>query len=437
MFDSWSKNGSRRASQGPKTNRPPRKTLAVAGALALALSLGYLQGMTTPRATPAIASVPEAGTPGFISQLAAFTSSSATTVQVTGMWELPDEYFAARIEAVRQAKRSIRFETFFMTPGKRADDFAQALIERAKAGVTVQMIVDAAGQSLDDAYWRSLKEAGVDVRFYHPFDARSPLRYNARSHRKILVVDGEVAFTGGVGVSDHWDGTKQDLEPWSDLEIRYEGPAVQATSAVFQQHWAALGGNVTLDEPVKRRDGSPALLSAASPADDESAIRWLYLATIRSAKERLWIASPYFLPGTAERQALVEAKHRGVDVRVLTEGPRNDKRYAYLAMREKYGPLITAGVTIYEYQPSFMHAKAILVDDEWAAFGSANLDPRSFFHNDELQLGVADPTVAARLAGFFDRAILKSKHITQEVWDARPLEERALGTAARMVRFQL
>lgn len=414
-----------------------RRAIGVVGVAGAILLAGYLQGMTTPRATPSMGAMPEAGSEAFISQLAAFTSSSPSSARITGFWDRPGDYYEARLDAIREATRLIRFETFFMTPGKRADDFATALIERARAGVTVEMIVDAAGQSLDDAYWRRLKEAGVDVKFYHPFDVRSPLRYNARSHRKILLVDGRVGFTGGAGVSDNWDGTEKDTEPWSDLELRFEGPAVGAMDAIFQQHWAALGGTVQLVAPVAEPGGSPVLLSAASPADDESTVRWLYLATMRSAKHRLWIASPYFLPGTAEREAIAEAKRRGVDVRILTEGPRNDKPYAYLAMREQYGPLLDAGVPIFEYQPSFMHAKAMLVDESWAAFGSANLDPRSFFHNDELQLGVADAAVVGQLKGFFDRSFEKSERVMPETWRERPMTERAMGSAAHLIRFQL
>lgn len=414
----------------------PLKTMIVLGLGAL-LATGYAQGATTPRATPTITVVPEAGSKAYLSQLAAFTSSSRSTAHVTGMWDLPDEYFAARIDTIRKAKRTVRFETFFMTPGKRADAFAEALMERARAGVTVQMIVDAEGQSLDKAYWGRLRGAGVDVRFYHPFDVRSPLRYNARSHRKILVVDEHVAFTGGPGVSDRWDGTPQDTAPWCDLEVRFEGPAVSATEAIFAQHWAAMGGTVELSAPEQPAADSQVLLSAGSPADDESTVRWLFLSTIRSARHRLWLASPYFLPGWAEREAIIEAKQRGVDVRVLTEGPRNDKRYAYLAMREQYGPLLQAGVPIFEYQPSFMHAKAILVDDSWASFGSANMDPRSLFLNDELQLGVADAAIAGRLQAFFERHFARSERVEVEAWRGRPLKDQLLGNAARMIKFQL
>jgi cardiolipin synthase len=410
-------------------------------AVAVLWSSFYLQGHLTPRASLKFGELPGVEAPHFPDAIASLTNSIATSGRVTQAWNKPEDYFQARLDAIKGAEKVIRFETFYMTPGRRADDFAAALIERAKAGVKVQLLVDAAGAALPEDYWTQLEAAGVEVRKYHPFEWRSPLRYNARTHRKMLVVDGRLAITGGAGVSDLWDGNPRRGEraPWVDWEFQLEGPVVSTLEGVFMQHWSALGGSVSLPPQVEapRPGDTPMLVTAGDPADDESAVRLLYQATLRAAKKRLWIASPYFLPDASARQTLIEARKRGIDVRVLTEGPLNDKPYAYHAMREQYGDLLTAGVLIAEHQPSFMHAKALLIDDRWVCLGSANFDPRSFHQNDELNFSVLDPALAGQVEAFFRDGFANSKNIEREDWQARPGQDRVMGRAAWWFRYQL
>jgi cardiolipin synthase len=279
-------------------------------------------------------------------------------------------------------------------------------------------LADADGTKyLPRRYIRHLRRAGVEVRFSHPLEWHRPWRYNTRTHRKLLLIDGRLALTGGTGVSDHWDGLTggAPTPAWADTEVRLTGPVVTSLEGVFAQHWLDVGGRADLSPtvfPALDATAPPMLITPSSPSDGDSPVRALYQAGLLAARKRIWIASPYFLPSKSARSALIRAHRRGVDVRILSVGPNNDQGLIWRAVRCQATELVEAGVSVMEYQPAMMHAKLMLVDDAWTVVGSANFDPRSFYHNDELMVGSEEPALARGAEAFFADAFAKSKRLT-------------------------
>lgn len=395
-----------------------------------------------------------ASTPHFATTLASMSDSHSTSGVIQHFWTEIDAIQTSRLRLIEKAQQSIQFETFIMTPGARADAFAEALCKRARAGVEVQLLADSYGaNSLSEEYWRTLKQAGVDVRFFNPFSWRDPLTYLKRNHRKLLIVDQQIAMIGGSGISDWWDGSEYEENPvpWLDFEVQWQGEVIGFLTGLFYQHWLDAEGVVDLNqhqpyasvESVKHSQIPSSTVSkiVATPGEDpslrDSAIRSLFQVCVLSAQERIWIASPYLLPDQTTCRMLCQIRQRGVDVRILTMGPRSDKKYVYYVSRERYGPLLKEGIKLHEYQPSMMHAKMVLIDRHWVSLGSANLDPRSYYHNDELNLCTDDSALIDQVADFFERSFEASQIIQIKEWRDRPLKERMVGTLSNILYWQL
>lgn len=406
--------------------------------LALPLAL-YLRGEFRSAIHYRMVDMPDPEAETFLDAIEGISGSMPSLVDVEGFFVEAEAIFAARLAAVRQATRTIHFETFYYTPGRRADAFAEALIDRARAGVRVRMIIDAVGAlATPSSYWRRLREAGCEVGFYRKFDPRAPLDFNQRTHRKLLLVDGEVALVGGAGISDDWDGfgDADSRRPWRDFELRYRGRLVAALEAFFLQNWANVDGEIDLGPEVIRPIDTGerhAFITTGSFSIDQANLRLLYLACMNAARRRLWITSPYFMPDPNMREALIRAHDRGVDVRIVTMGPRNDRPNVYHAQREDYGQLLEAGLAIYEYQPSMMHAKSLLLDDAWVSLGSANMDPRSLFQNDELNVTIQDQGLAADIERFILDSIDRAERVDPRAWAARPRWQRLDGQLYKLV----
>lgn len=403
-------------------------------------SFGFFRGKVKYRAK----NFPAPSMSNFTFTVAFLSNSLMTQGVLTGFWSEGPDIFPVRLDAIRSAKDFIQFETFTMTPGHRANEFAEAIASKARSGVRVQFIVDRHGvKSLPKSYWEQLRAAGVEIAFFNPFNIRNPLEYLNRSHRKLLLIDDRVAYIGGAGVSDYWDGKAGVGEeaPWLDLEIRFEGPVVAALKATFQQHWLDLGKTVDFSEEplvVSGPQGETALISVGeNPNYRNSPIRTLFKNAILAARKRFWIASPYLLPNADTSKLLIDAKQRGVDVRILTMGKVSDKKYVHYTSRELYGNLLEGGVEIYEYQPSMMHAKTMLVDDEWISVGSSNLDPRSFFRNDELNISMKDGLLSEQLEKFFLYGFSRSLLLTKHQWRRRSFKERIIGRLWLIFYWQL
>jgi cardiolipin synthase len=404
----------------------------------------YFRGAFRKRIDYRAIDVPGPSEERFMAALGSLSNSLGTTGCVTGFWLKADEIQPARLEAIQSAQRTIHFETFFMTPGRRANDFAAAVAERAAAGVEVQLIVDGYGtRTLPKKYWQRLQKAGVEVRVFNPFSWRAPFDYAGRTHRKLLSIDGKIALIGGAGVSDYWDGMKEigDTTSWFDFEFRLEGAVVSVLEGMFMQHWAFAGGTVDLGAENFHvpRDSDYAIL--VTPGEDpsyrSSSMRSLFTTCILSAQKRIWISSPYFLPNHDSRQALVRAKKNGADVRILTTSSRSDKKFVYYASAELYREMLSGGVKIHEYQPSMLHAKSILIDDRWVSTGSANFDPRSFYHNDELNITTTDPQLLQHVEQLFLTAFDDCQLVTMADWRDRPLWQRLVGRLVLFFQSQL
>lgn len=383
--------------------------------------------------------------PHFTKTIASMSDSLITTGTATHFWSDIDSIQTARLRLLEKAQHLIQFETFIMTPGERSTAFAAVLKRKAKAGVKVQVLADSYGaKSLPDSYWRELQAAGVEVRNFNPFTVRSPLDYLRRNHRKLLIVDQQIAMVGGAGIADRWDGKDQHSGevPWYDFEVEWQGEVVGLLVGFFWQHWLSVGGEVNLadHEPDKSQAiaSAPVLITPGEdPSVGDSPIRSLFQLCILAAHSRLWIASPYLLPDAVTCDMLGALRQRGVDVRILTMGPRSDKRYVYFVARERYGSLLRQGIKIHEYQPSMMHAKILLIDDNWVSLGSANLDPRSYFHNDELNLCTAAPDLVQSVETFFEQGFARSQLVQLADWQQRSRREMLIGRLWNFVYWQL
>ncbi|MNS40820.1 putative cardiolipin synthase YwiE [compost metagenome] len=423
-------------------------TLLSWAALAAAVGLGlvvlalYLRGAFRKRVMFDFRDAPSTKDDRFPHILEGLSGTLDSTGEATDFWVEADAIFGARLAAIAKAQETIQFETFYMTPGRRADTFADAMIERAQAGVKVQVLVDHNGvNQLPQPYWKRLRDGGVEVRFFRRFSWRSPLDYFSRTHRKLLIIDGQCALVGGAGVSDDWDGRSEigDKGPWRDFEVRYEGHVVGVLAGIFVRDWSAEGGELDLGQDIFREsrapDGPMMFVTAGSYGIEASAMKMLFHISIKAARQRVWIASPYFMPEPSTRRVLIEAAQAGVDVRVLTMGRSNDRTYVYQAGREAYEDLLRGGIQIFEYAPAMMHAKAILVDDDWMSTGSANFDPLSFFNNNELNVSHGSPAMREHLEAFFQESFERSDCITLEAWQRRPLVDRLVGKTLQAFRM--
>jgi cardiolipin synthase A/B len=353
-----------------------------------------------------------------------------------------DEAFPAMLEAIRSARRSINFEGYIFWDGETGREFAAALSERARAGVPTQVVVDWMGsQKLGDELEDEMRRAGVRLVYYRPLRWYNLDRLNHRTHRKLLIVDGRIGFNGGLGIADLFRGHAQDEDHWRDSQFRVEGPVVAQMQASFLDNWIESGGEL-LDGPAYFPPLDPAGDERAqavlsSPGGGTENLRLMYLLAVASASRRILIANSYFVPNTLAVDMLVAARRRGVEVEILVPGKIGDAAVVRRASRAKWGPLLEAGVRIYEYQPTMYHVKVMIVDDLWVSVGSTNLDNRSFRLNDEANLNVYDAEFARAQARVFAEDRARSRQVTLEEWRRRPLRERLMEQMARMVRHQL
>jgi cardiolipin synthase len=340
-----------------------------------------------------------------------------------------DQLFPAMLEAVRGAKRRISFETYIYKKGQVADQFTAAFEEAARRGVRVNLVIDAVGgNAIDDDHVRRLEAAGCRLATFNTPAWYSLEELNYRTHRKILVVDGEVAFTGGVGIDDQWLGNAQDRYHWRDTMIRVAGPLARLIEGGFYENFAEAAGEVTpeLDPPAPPRDDEgAAYVVRSSPSGGSNDVKRLYLLALASARRTVDITTPYFITDESSRWALEDAVGRGVKVRLVLEGDITDAMPVKYASRKHYEQLMAMGIEIYEYQPTMMHTKTFVVDGAWSMFGSANFDNRSLELNDELNVAVSSRDLAARLLEDFEKDVRASHRLDLAAWRQRSLLMKA------------
>ena len=327
--------------------------------------------------------------------------------------------FPPMLEAIEQATSRINFETYVFKDETIGERFMQALERAGQRGVTVRMILDPIGSVLKAANVERLEKANVTLAWFNPLTFWSLEETNYRTHRKVLVVDGEVAFTGGMGIADQWLGNAEDPEHWRDTMFKITGPAVRALEASFYENWIESGGRSApaLDpELPPQPTGARSVVLWSNPTAGASNVKLLYLLAIGAARKTLDIQSPYITLDESTRWSLAEARKRGVRVRMLTEGEITDAMPVKHASRFGYQQLLDQGVEIYEYQPTMMHTKALMVDGAFSIIGSANFGNRSFELNDELTVAVFDPELARALIGDFENDMRASTRLDAATW---------------------
>jgi cardiolipin synthase len=353
-----------------------------------------------------------------------------------------EQIFPAMLEAVRGARRTINFETYIYWSGRVGREFADALSERARAGVKVNVLVDWVGsQKMEDSLAEQMEQAGVEIQRYHPLHWYNLGRMNNRTHRKLLVVDGRVGFTGGVGIADQWDGRAQDPEHWRDSHYRLEGPAVAQMQAAFLDNWIKTTGKVLQGPeyfPALQPSGTAlAQVFTSSPSGGGDSMQLMYLLSVTAAEHSIDLSAAYFVPDDLTRQALLQALRRGVKLRIIVPGANTDVEVARRASRAAWGELLQAGAQIYEYQPAMFHCKMMLVDSRLASVGSTNFDNRSFRLNDEANLNVYDPAFVQEQEAVFEGDLKHSQSVTYAEWKNRPATEKVMEQVSSFLASQL
>jgi cardiolipin synthase len=427
----------------PRNYRIPVETYLVALAVAFALSVG-LSLLSRPEEVRYV--LPHA----FGVRDEAFLPSAhalANPIPLEGnrieILENGVEIFPSMLSAIAAAQRTINLETYIFWSGEVATRFREALSERARAGVQVRVLLDAVGSSskLDEDDVRAMREAGCVVEMFHPLRPWMLDAINNRTHRRILVVDGKIGFTGGAGIADVWRGDADAPEHWRETHVRVEGPVVAELQAAFQENWAEVRGEPLLGPdhfPRLDRPGSArSQVIDSSARSTSSATKLLYAVSIAAASERLYISNSYFLPDAETIALLVGAARRGVDVRIIVPGKINDVPATKAAGRGRFGELLRGGVKIFEYEPTMFHPKSMVVDGIFSTIGSTNFDNRSFRLNDELNLTVYDADFAAALEASFRRDLARTRPYRYQDWLERGVLERAFEWAVLPFRSQL
>ncbi|HEY1936459.1 MAG TPA: phospholipase D-like domain-containing protein [Candidatus Angelobacter sp.] len=371
--------------------------------------------------------------PEFVRELEALVSSCAAPN--TLIEPLPNgvNFYEAEIQAIAQAQKSINWVAYIFTKGEIARRMVDALAERARAGVEVNLVIDALGSfSMPKNFFADLTNAGGHVRWFHPMRWYNWPRANNRTHRELIVIDGQVGFIGGAGVADHWwHGVKKDA-PWRDTMFRVRGDAVRFLQSSFLENWLESSGQILAGDKYfvapENTNGAISLVVDSSPSQGGSTrARILFQTLIASATKSLKITTPYFLPDRSLIRELVRAiVERHVKVQVLVPGKHSDHGMTRSSSRATYGDLLKAGAEIYEYQPAMIHAKIMIVDEQWCIVGSTNLDHRSFGWNDEVNLAILSPDLAGKLNADFQNDLANSHRETLEEWEHRSYAERAM-----------
>lgn len=335
-----------------------------------------------------------------------------------------DEIFPAMLDAIRAARQTITIEQYIWSPGEVSSKFVQALAERARAGVKVHIIVDGIGSmKLRKADLRPLLEAGAQFTRFNPPRWFRFFKVNHRTHRKIMVVDGKVAFTGGVCFADEWLGNAEHPDVWREIQFRIDGPVVAQLQGVFLDNWLEtrselLHGSQYMSEG-KRAGSATAHFFKSGPTDSAESARLSYLLSIAAARKSIRLAHAYFVPDDVAIETLIEARQRGVKIEVIVPA-KTDVEIVGQASRSRWPRLLGAGVEFYEYQACLYHPKMMIVDDLWVTAGSVNFDERSFRMNDEANLNVLDRAFAAKLITIFEDDKKECRRLTADDFKKRP-----------------
>lgn len=352
-----------------------------------------------------------------------------------------EEIFPAMLAAIRSAQHTVTLETYIFYSGATAREFADALIDRSRAGVRVHVLLDWFGGQINDDITEQMKTSGIDLHWYHAPSWKTLPVMNNRTHRKILVVDGRSGFTGGADIADKWRGNARNPEHWRDTHFRISGPAVGQLQAAFVDNWQQATGRLLHGPhyfPELAGEGAlPTQVFTSSRGGGSESMQLMYLLSIASARQTIDLSSAYFIPEEAAIAQLATAAKRGVRVRIIVPGEHIDWNVVRRASRHRWGALLDAGVEIHEYRPTMYHVKLLVVDGIWTSAGSSNFDPRSFSINDECNLNVFSEAFAQTQIAIFERDLQKAKRVTLEAWHARGWTDKTLDALASLIGEQL
>ena len=353
-----------------------------------------------------------------------------------------DQIFPAMLAAIREAEQTITLETYIYWSESIGTEFSQALSERARAGVKVHLMLDFMGSmKMDNKLVDEMKAAGVQVQRYHKPAWWKLARMNNRTHRKLLVVDGKIGFTGGVGIADTWRGNAQDKDHWRDSHFRVEGPVVGQIQGVFNDNWTKATG-VVLDGPgyfpeLTPKGNMPAQMFSSSPTGGSESMHLMYLMAITAASKTIDLSAAYFVPDDLTIRTIIAAAKRGVKVRLITPGPIIDSTLVKAASRERWPELMAAGVQIAEYKPTMYHVKTLIVDNLLVSVGSTNFDNRSFSINDEANLNVMDEAFATQMSEIYEADWARATPVSAHKFAQRPWHQRVTTWAVSLIGNQL
>ncbi len=398
------------------------RTLAALGASALVLGGSHvLLNLYGPQPQYALTSPMEAplDSDEFVQFLALVTNGARRHSRLRRLRN-GAEFFPEMLQAIRRARHAINLEMYEFLTGSVANDFLAALAERARSGVEVRVVVDAIGSfGTPDALFDPLRAAGGQMAWYHPVRWDTWQKVNQRTHRKLLVIDGQTGFIGGAGIGDDWLLPSRKGPAWRDTMFCVEGEAVAGLISTFCENWLEAAGEILSGNQQfgfrSMPEGADSFVVSSTPRGGGTGARILFQALIKCARETIHITTPYFLPDRSARQALIEAVGRGVQVEVLTAGPRIDHPYIRTLSRHSSRRLLRGGASIFEYQPAMIHAKLMTIDGIWAVMGSTNFDHRSFALNDEVNLAVLDRELVAVMEADFRDDLAQSRRLTLDM----------------------
>ena len=380
----------------------------------------------------------EVDSPDFLRASEALTGAPISEGSEVELFVNGDAIFPAMLETIQSAEKTLTFETYVYWRGDITEELSDAICERARAGVEVKVLLDAMGSvQMDRDQVKRMSDAGAVVHRFRPIRPYTVRRLANRSHRRVLVADGKVGMTGGVGIAEEWTGDAQDANHWRDTHVRLKGPVVRHLQGCFTEHWLeatgeVLSGDDYLPHLEPSDDGGRMQLVRSKSGVGDTNVETLYYLAIASARKSLDLTAAYFAPRPAFTDALAEAAERGVNVRILVPGPHIDKGFVRVAGRDSYTQLLDAGARIFEFQPTMLHAKSLTVDGCWSSVGTVNFDNRSFQLHDEVTLCVWDERFAGKLSEAFERDLERSEEIEAGRWDGRSPLQR-LGEAATTV----
>lgn len=386
---------------------------------------------------------PAPGTPKFGRFSEALTGTPVREGNRIRVLRNGDEIFPAMLEAIRGAEKTIAFETYLYWKGDIGERFAHALAERAAAGVQVSCLLDGVGAvKINRSLIHHMEHAGARVAWFRPPRWYTPDKLNHRTHRRILAVDGYIGFTGGVGIADEWCGNGEDPDHWRETQVQIEGPATRDLLGAFWEHWTEateqMLSGAHFPDVNMFDDGVPVHITPSSVTKGGATeLEKLYYAAIVSARQRIWITTGYFVPRQAFVDVLCSAVARGIDVRILVNGPHSHREVARQAGHTSFEELLRRGVRIFEYQQTYMHAKTLVVDDSWSSIGTNNFNNRSLALNDEITLSTSDEAVTTELANHFLDDLAVSIELDRKGWSGRSPAKRALELVTALAKREL